>query len=65
MCEADKGPVPAAAGGHGGGRAGGPGASGYPGPDAARQTWMRRATASTISATACSTGTPFFCSPLR
>jgi hypothetical protein len=30
-----------------------------------RQTWMRRATASTISATAWSTGTPFFCSPLR
>ncbi len=30
-----------------------------------RQTWIRRSTASVISATASSTGTPFFCSPLR
>ena len=29
------------------------------------QTWIRCATAVTISATASSTGTPFFCSPLR
>lgn len=33
--------------------------------NASRQTWIRRATASTISATAWSTGTLFFCSPLR
>ena len=31
----------------------------------AGQTWIRRFTASVISATASSTGTPFFCSPLR
>ena len=29
------------------------------------QIWIRRSTAETISATASSMGTPFFCSPLR
>jgi hypothetical protein len=37
---------------------------GPPAADAG-QTWTRRFTASVISATASSTGTPFFCSPLR
>ena len=32
---------------------------------AVRHTWIRRSTASTISATASAMGTPFFCEPSR